>query len=64
MSYGKFFLRAEDIDLVFLGEREAAIEQANTLAVKHKTAIEVWPDPANEDYSPLAVCVALPPVPA
>jgi hypothetical protein len=62
VSYGKFFLRAEDIDLVFMGEREAAIEQADRLAQKHNTAIEVWPDPSNEDYSPLAVCVALPKV--
>jgi len=59
--YGKFFLRGPDIDLVFMGERNNVIEEADRLATKHSTAIEVWPDPSNDDYRPLAVCVALPP---
>jgi len=62
--YGKFFLRGEDIDLVFMGERFNVIEEATRLAEKHDTYIEVWPDPSNEDYRPLAVCVAVPPVKA
>ncbi len=61
MTYGKFFLRGENIDLVFMGHHVNVIEEANRLAVKHGTAIEVWPDPSNEDYRPLAVGVALPP---
>jgi broad specificity phosphatase PhoE len=64
VSYGKFFLRAEDVDLVFMGPRESAVQEAHRIAKEHDTAIEVWPDPENEDYTPLAVCVALPPVPA
>jgi hypothetical protein len=62
--YGKFFLRGENIDLVFMGERSKVIEEANRLAQKHDTSIEVWPDPANDDYRPLAVCLALPPTKA
>jgi hypothetical protein len=62
--YGKFFLRGENIDLVFMGERSKVIEEANRIAAKHATSVEVWPDPSNDDYVPLAVCCALPPTKA
>ena len=62
--YGKFFLRGENIDLVFMGERDNVIQEADRIAAKHDTAVEVWPDPENEDYRPLAVCLALPPTKA
>ena len=34
--YGKFFLRGPDIDLVFMGERNNVIEEADRLATKHR----------------------------
>lgn len=60
MSYGKFYLRGDSIDYVFMGERRKVTEVAQQLADENNEFIEVWPDPSNDDYKPLAVCSALP----